>query len=333
MSKPSRKKHISLSPFRRTQKAANNRRLCIIWINRMVKKQVEKQMGELRSEFLLMFQDLREEMAAVLQEIRELVAEKARERALHRAKVDQQWMTLRWLTTMEDEYKKKTGEDEQDEAQSLNLGSLSFTFSEKSLDSSSSSMTKTSKCEVEDHLKILSDVSNHTDTNDGDTSGGNTSDVCNDAETSSQPAKHQQRKNRRIPTDVANVASQQKKESEEGESSRSSFHGDHSFMNGECGEKAQLDRTKEEEDLVMERQWIEWMDKQEVSEKKVNIKVKPIDQLNTEKQEEAAAPASKGEKKEQNPKGVGTVKKMKTYISGLFNPHSSDKWVRLEEED
>lgn len=297
---------------------------------------MEKRIAKLRSEFLLMNHVLREEMVAELQEeLRELVPEETRGGSQHYTRLDQkQRMTSRWLRKIEEQYRETTEEDEEDEAKSPDLETLSFNFSETSSDSNNIDiMMKLLKHELEDSSKVLLDVSSDGDTSDGDTSDDDTSD----GDTSSQPAKCEQEENQWISSDVATVTdtSQLMKE----ESSRNPVHANPSFIPEELrseNQRVQVDRTKEEEALLMEREWKEWMDKQEM---RGNHKVKPVDRKNTEKQGGAAPPVPKKEnakqntKQKQNVKHIDTMKKIKTYLSDLFNPHTFNKWERFEDED
>ncbi|XP_023152533.2 uncharacterized protein LOC111586926 [Amphiprion ocellaris] len=113
MAASERKTRISFSPVRRSKQAANDRKSCIMWIKRLVNKQVEKRVAEVCSEFLLMNRVLREEMEAELQELTRLVVEQARERPLHYAKLYQDYgMLSRRPRRMEEEYDESTDEDE-----------------------------------------------------------------------------------------------------------------------------------------------------------------------------------------------------------------------------
>ncbi|XP_035850256.1 uncharacterized protein LOC116056542 isoform X2 [Sander lucioperca] len=265
MTKSGRKKCLSFSPFRRRRQAAKDRRFCIIWINRMVNKQVEKHMAEVHSELHLMHRALREE---IWEQLRELVTRLNRE----------QRVTSKWQRIIEKDYKEKT-EDEKDDANSLNLETMSLNFSETSSESDSIFiLTKPPKYEQRprESLIVLLDVS----------SNGDTSDASNDTDTSSQTDNWEPEKSRQISPGVATVAdtSQLMKESDEKESSRNPFHANNSFTPEEqrCEETwVRVNGTKEEETLPTERHWKEWMDKQEMRGNHNNIK--PVDQQNTKK--------------------------------------------------
>lgn len=79
----------------------------------------------------------------------------------------------------------------------------------------------------------------------------------------------------------------------------------------------------------MEEQGKEWLDVQEM--KGNHNKVQPAEEQKSEKQKGAAHPASEKQKK-LNRKGGGTVRKIKTYLSGFFNPRTACMWRRLEDE-
>ncbi|GAA6221029.1 uncharacterized protein LOC118325109 [Lates japonicus] len=292
----------------------------------MVKKQVERQIADLRSEFLLMKAALKEEMT---EQLRELAAKEGRASSLYYTSLGNVSRHLREIQ----EDMKNAKEDEEDDAESLDLEILSLNFSETPPDSTDSFiMRKHPKYDLGESTMILLDVSCHSDISDGETS-----DVSNDADTSSRPAKCEQEENQGNVSDVAADAntSQLLKESEkEKGSSRNPFRVKSSFMPQELRCEAEsVDGTKEEEALLMERQWKEWMDKQEMGGN--HNKVQPVDQQKTEKQGEAAPPASKIQGT-QNVKQVVTMTKMtkmKTYFSELIKPNVSYKWQRFEDED
>lgn len=86
---------------------------------------------------------------------------------------------------------------------------------------------------------------------------------------------------------------------------------------------------QEEEALLMEKEWKEWMDKQEM---KIHQKQeKPGDPQSSGKQSGAEVPIPGTQ--------IGSNKKtrkewkIKTYFSDLFNPLTSYKWQRFENED
>lgn len=285
---------------------------------------MEKQIAELRSEILLMTDALRE-TEADLQELRKSMAEGTREMFRCSSKLDGEWMTLRWLRKMEEEYKETIQEGEEDEAKLQDLETLSFNFSENSSDTNSILMRKPTKHELKESSKLLLDVFS-----DGDNKNGDTGDISNDSNTSSQPAKCEQQENQQISSGVDTDTSQLMKESEEKNISRNPLCRDPSCMTRECEERVKVDETKEEKASLMERQWIEWMDKQEMS----GNQVKAVDRQNTEKQGGAVSSVSeKKVKQKQNKQGEGTVKKIKTYLSEFLNPHASYKWERIEDED
>lgn len=282
---------------------------------------MQTQLAELHSDILRMNDVLRETMADV-QKLSELVEEVSREMFLCYSKLDREWILLTWLRIMEEEYKKTIEEDEEDEAKSPDLETISFNISEKPSDTNSIFLTmKLPKHELKESSKLSLEVFS-----DSDNKNGDNIDVSNDSETSSQQAKCEQKENQWISSVIDNNdTSQVMKESEEKKISSNLFHQNPNFTTSECDERV-MDKSKEEQALLMERQWIEWMDKQEMSGNQVKA------EQNTQKQEEAA-PSVSQKKVTQNKQGEGTMKKIKAHLRDLFNPHSLYKWERLEEED
>ncbi|KAA8592896.1 hypothetical protein FQN60_018351, partial [Etheostoma spectabile] len=316
MTKSGRKKCLSFSPFRRRRQAAKDRRFCIIWINSMVKKQVEKHMAEVHSELHLMHHALREEMVAeVREQLRELVSWLNRE----------QRVTSTWQRIKEKDYKEKT-EDEKDEANSLNLETMSLNFSKTSSDIDVFILREPPKYEQRprESLMILLDVS----------SNGDTSNASNDADTSSQPDEREPVQSQQISLSVATVpdTSQLIKESDEKESSRNPFDANPSFMPQEqrCEEtQVIVNRTKEEETLLTERHWQEWMEKQEM---RGNHNIKPVNQQNTKKQGGAGAapPLSQKDVMLQNPQTASSCSSSPSTAAGSITSFSKHADPREE---
>lgn len=153
-----------------------------------------------------------------------------------------------------------------------------------------------------------------------------TSDISNDD--SSQPGKCEQEESLLISSDFTETSQLAGHEGRGGSKS----HAKLCFVTRDksCSEDTwvQLDGSKEEEALLMKRQWKEWMDKQEM---KINLEQeKP---QSSEKQSEAEVPVSVSET-QINP-NMKTRKewKFKTYLSDLFNPRTSYKWQRFENDD
>ncbi|KAM7416511.1 hypothetical protein PAMA_018526 [Pampus argenteus] len=154
--KSGRKKLFSFSPFRWRQQAAKERRFCILWINRMVNKQVEKLNAELQLEFLLMKRYLREEMLTALHEqLRQLVEEETEERSVYHIKLNQEKrMTSRRLREMNEDYKDNTKEDKEHSA-SRNM--LDVSGDDDTSDISNDDGSQLAKCEQEEPPLISSD--------------------------------------------------------------------------------------------------------------------------------------------------------------------------------
>jgi len=172
----------------------------------------------------------------------------------------------------------------------------------------------------------------HSQSPDIGTSDRDTSDAANDSVPSSPPAIFEEEENQEMSSDVATVAdtSRLKEGSEKTEYSRNPFNPGFTTAGLGCEEeRVRVDGTKEgEEDVQTERQWKEWMDKQEM--RGHTYKVKQVDQQNTEKPREAAHPQKEVM---QNPKEVKAVKKMKNLFFDLMNPVKFHKWKRFEDED
>nr|XP_033947732.1 uncharacterized protein LOC117453006 isoform X2 [Pseudochaenichthys georgianus] len=134
MGKSGPKNDLSFSPFRWRRQAAKNRRFCIVWINRVVNKQVEKQTAEINAELLDLWYTLTETMSDIqnmrgmVSEIQELgeMAVAANEIFLNYTRQEQEErVLLRCHRRIEQEYLEESKEEEKDEANSVNLETLS----------------------------------------------------------------------------------------------------------------------------------------------------------------------------------------------------------------
>ena len=188
--------------------------------------------------------------------------------------------------------------------------------SSESSDSSPNSDTIDSKTSGSES----SDSSPNSDTIDSKTSGSETRDVSPGCDTSSQPAESDQQENQ---TGTSQLMKKNKR------ISKNPFLQNPSSMTSEGEEERVLmNGTNKEEPLLTEREWKEWMDEQEM-----RGNVKTFDQQNAEEQRGAAPPTPEKATRKKNVKGVGTVKKIKTYLGDLFSPQTYHKWERLEDED
>ncbi|XP_041855712.1 uncharacterized protein LOC121649164 [Melanotaenia boesemani] len=251
MSKPKRTTRFSFTHSRRRQVAANDRKFCIMWLNKMVKKQVEKHYAKLREEFSVLSQELREQMAAeITKQPKESVAEEARAHS-------QLYTVL---------YK-----EEDDEEKSLDQITLSSNSSETHFYTNHIDK-KLTKLKTDNNLRVLLEDSTDSDSRD---------------------------------TDLA----------------------DDEAMHGFTDSHGSSHQTEQ----LMERLWTEWMDNKE---RTGNLEENPHDQLNCKKQG-GARPREPGKPMKEMTKveSTNTVKKMRTYISNVFNPHRQYKWKKLEEED
>ncbi|KAK1893074.1 Isoleucine--tRNA ligase [Dissostichus eleginoides] len=225
------------------------------------------------------------EMVSEIQELGEM-AVAANEIFLNYTRQEQ--VLLRCHRRIEQEYMEESKKEEKDEANSVNLETLSQSPDIGTIDR-------------------------------------DTSDTANDSVPSSPPAIFEEEEKQEMSSDVATVADTSRLK----EYSRNPF--DPGFTTAGLGceeERVRVDGTKEEEDVQTERQWKEWMDKQEM--RGHTYKVKQVDQQNTEKPREAAHPQKEVM---QNPKEVKAVKKMKTLFFDLMNPVKFHKWERFEDED
>lgn len=238
------------------------------------------------------------------------------------------------------------GDTSESETSDVSPGGDSKTSSSETSASSPNSDTsdsKTSSCEASDGSPNSNTSGSKTsssetingspnnDTSDGktsgsetsgrETSGSETSDVSPGFDTSSQPAESDQQENQ--------TGTSQLMKKEEEKISKNPFHQNPSSMTSEGEEERVLmNGTNEEEALLMEREWKEWMDEQEM---RGNIKT--VGQQNAEEHGGAAPRTPEKATKKKNVRGVGTVKKIKSYLGDLFSPHMYHKWERFEDED
>lgn len=284
------------------------------WISTMVKRQVEKQTAELRREFSLMNQALREEMAAELQEqLRELLLEETDKTPLCCSKLGSDLrLASRWQREMAGRFK-NTGEDYEDGEIPKTLA-----FSETHNDTNSMFILRKSLKEESLKISLTSDSS--------DTDSTENRNISKDVQGKPDSGTCKQQKNQSSSSDVTPIW----------DSTTNPFCTTQSFISSELShededEMVHGDSGKEEEALMMDNQWKEWLDKQEM--KGYSHKKKAVEsQRNMEKQGTAASGVSE-KKKDQNLKRGDTMKRFKTYISDVFSSHSSHKWKKFENED
>lgn len=242
-----------------------------------------------------------------LEELLESMAELRQEMSQYSSKLCQEWMISRWLRKIEEEYTKTTKEGD-DEAKPLDRGKK---CSQDPSDTNSIViMRKPTMHKFEEGSKLSS------------VGGNKNSD-------SSQPAQCEQRENQHNSSGVDSGTNQLMKKTEELKISNRPVRRYTMFMTGKCEEEVK-DAGEKEQLSLMERQWIEWMDKQEMK----GNQVKTAEQLQT-KQEGGAGPSVSQPKDEQkqNKRGREKLKKAKMYLSGFFSPYAWPKWERLEEDD
>lgn len=198
----------------------------------------------------------------------------------------------------------------------------SKTCSSETIDGSPNSDASDSKtCGSENSSSETIDCSPNSNTSDGKTSGSETSDVSPGCDTSSQPAESDQQENQ--------TGTSQLMRKEEEKISKNPFRQNPGSMTSEGeGERVLMNGTNEEEALLMEREWKEWMDEQEM-----RGNVKTFGHQNAEERGGAAPPTPEKATKNKNVRGVGTVKKIKSYLGDLFHPPMYHKWERFEDED
>lgn len=311
----------------------------MVWINRTVQKQVQRRIADLRLEFLLRNDALKEEMMVVLHE---LVLHEARERSLQYREIIR-------------EHKRRDKEYEKQHLDARAVSVCSFEnptaiyhkqlvgmfkvlldiFSDvetSGTPSDTDNITHLSKCYtckvVKDVLDVFSELKSYNLWDD---------ETSSDSENSSPVVKTEQEENQANSLEdfIFSKTSQFILDSEEAGSSVSPTHANSSFAAQEprCeSEKVQADTTKVEEALVMERQWKEWMDKQEMGGNKAKV-VQPVVQREAETQGGAAHRAPHRPPR-QHAEGGHNHRKMMTYFGHfLKNPFASNKWEKFENED
>lgn len=311
----------------------------MVWINKTVQKQVQRRTADLRSEFLLRSDALKEEMMA---ELRELVLNETRERALQYREIIQE----------------HTRRDEEEEKQHLDPRTVSVCSSKNSTAIYHKQLVGMFKV----LLAILSDVKTSGAPSDADNIKHLTKcDTCkviknvldvfsglqsynlwddetsSDSENSSPMVKTEQEENQANSLDdfIFSKTSQLILDSEEEGSSVNPTQANSSFITQEprCeSEKVQVDTTKVEEALVMERQWKEWMDKQEMGGNKAKV-VQPVVQREAETQGGEAHRAPHRPPRQHTEGGHNLMKMMTNFGDFLKNPFASNKWEKFENED
>ncbi|XP_032433355.1 uncharacterized protein LOC116729115 [Xiphophorus hellerii] len=288
-----RKTGPAASRFRSRQQAASDRRFCIVWINRMVNKQVEKKIAELQEEILLMYLELRVQMAAKLNEhLGEAVVTQSREIP------ESNWSS----DTEEMETMQPADEEGEDKSQS-----------------DSDYPTHSSSEPDQGFRKTLSTFSEcdlvGTDIRDTDIKHFPGNDHSTSQEAQREPIS---------PSGDPAVCGSCKlmKKSEE----KKCPHNPSQMLTGR-EEESNEDKAKAEQDTLMKAQWKEWLDKQEMKERKRH------EERNVQQKVMRSSSSDKQMTKTKKSGQIGTMKKIKTYISEFFNPSEKRKWDMLYEED
>lgn len=268
--------------------------------------------------------DIMERVLTDLEELRESNAELRQEMLQYSRKLDQDWMISRWLRKIEEEYKETTKEGE-NEAKVLDLEKNNSKDPSDTDTDSMVLMWKPANHDFREGLKLSSELSSV-----GGNKNSDSSHDTNDSDTSSQPAQCEQQEIQQNSSGVDDGTIQLMKKAGEIKISNRPVRRYTTFMTRKCEEGVKVEETENEQLSLMERQWIEWMDKQE---KKGN-QVKAADQSQTI-QEGGAGPSVSQPKVKQNQKTKVNerLKKVKTYLSNFLNPYAQFKWERLEEDD
>ncbi|XP_016532509.1 uncharacterized protein LOC107837489 [Poecilia formosa] len=286
-----RKTGHTASRFRSRQQAASDRRFCIVWINRMVNKQVEKKIAEVQEEILLMYLELRVHIAAKFKEhLGEAVVTQNRETPGFNRLSDTEEMETMQLTDEGGGEKPQSGSDypthsspEPDQGFRKTLG----TFSEFDL------------------VDIRDTDVKHFPGND---------------HSASQEARREPISPSGDPA-VCDSCKLMKKSVE-----KQCPHDPSQMLTGREEESVE-DKAKAEQDALMKAQWKEWLDKQEMKGKKRH------EQRNVHQRAMRSSSSDKQTTKTKKSGQIGTMKKIKTYISELFNSSEKKKWDMLYEED
>lgn len=273
-----------------------------MWIKKMVNKEVEKQIAALRSDLVVMLLYHRDKIINKLEEqLRERLRD-AIQRPPNYTQLDNSDSDTQSKST-EEESAEDTDEDEEDEDKSVRPKRT------KTLDISIS-LSDT------DSIGI---VLLYSDSTDDSMSDGEIRDVCNEAPTNLQS-------NHKFSSAGTSDTSQVIKELEE-EISSNLFHSNPSFRASNIRheeERVEADKINEEGAFLMESQWKEWMDRQEMRR---NHKANPSEQ-------QGEAPPQVTEAQIRKPlKAVDTMNKVKSRLCHFFNPHPSHRWERFEDED
>lgn len=306
----------------------------MIWINRMVQRQVQKRVADLHSEILQKNNALKEEMMTELRkQLIELVANEARERPQQFTKSDREQSMRSRLLEIVEEAKSNMRADKEDEKDLLDLTTSSPYSSENPSDIDH-------ELPREKILKVLIDILSDIETSD-----------ANDADTMTRPAKYDTHKMACLhvssDADISSLSvrfpyhlwdDERNSGAEEEGSATDPTHANPGFTTQELrcvAEQVQVD-TKEEDILLIERQWKEWMDKQEMGGNKTKVEL-PVDKRKSETQGATAQlplPVAKSPTRQDAEGGGHNLTKMKTYFSDLIkSPFSIHKWQKFENED
>ncbi|XP_054905221.1 uncharacterized protein LOC129372157 [Poeciliopsis prolifica] len=288
-----RKTGPAASRFRSRQQAANDRRFCIVWINKMVNKQVEKKIAELQEEIFLMYLELRVQMGAKLKEhLGEAVVTQRRKPP------ESNWSS----DTEEMETLQPADEEGGEKSQS-----------------DSDHPTHSSAEPDQGFRKTLSAFSEF-DLVNTDIRGTDIKHFPGDDRSASQEAQREPISPSGVPAVCDSCKLMTKSEEK-----KCPHHPSQMFTGRE--EERDEDKAKVEQDALMKAQWKEWLDKQEMKGKKRH------EERNVQRKGMRSSSSDKQMTKTKKSGQIGTMKKIKTYISEFFNPSEKKKWDILCEED
>ncbi|XP_037831191.1 histone-lysine N-methyltransferase SETD1B-like [Kryptolebias marmoratus] len=301
MAESGKQANCHFSDYRQRQQATSDSRVCIKWINKMVTKEVQKQIAALRAEFHLMNLELRQQMEAELRKhLGEPEGKEARAPRQHFTSHDLEYTATRQLMKVEDD----NSDREEDEEELVDQ------------------ISRSDSPETSDR-----------DDNGFDDDDDDEEEVCDD-EIRPLPAdvhstSHQTERwpinKQTFPSQAPSVSdtNQLMKQSEEKKGTKNPLH---MFVAGEqkCKEeRVGVDEMKITEALLMENEWKKWLDEQEG---RVNYnKGKPRGKKKTEKQENSEKYA--GAAKTGN---TDTMKKFRTSVGHFFYPCSAYKWEKFD---
>lgn len=259
----------------------------------MVNKQVEKKIAELQEEILLMYLELRVQMAAML---KEHLGEAVMTQS--RENPESNWSS----DTEEMETMQPADEDDEEKSQS------------------DSDYTAHSSPEPDQGFRKTLSTFSECDLVDTDTSDRDIKRFPGIDHRASRKAQREPISPSGDPA-VCDSCKLMKKLEEK----RCPHNPSQMFTGRE--EERNEDKAKAEQDALMVAQWKEWLDKQEMKGRKRH------EERNVQQKVMRSSSSDKQMTKTRKSGQIGTMKKIKTYISEFFHPSEKRKWDMLYEED